>query len=338
MMKTKNNQRNYLLVALILIIGISLCFMSWMIFDGIMGAIVFFTIFRPLHVYLTQKRNWKGGSSSILIIVLSFLVLIVPFVVFFLMMYNKIMYYEGHPEELGIIQDKIWPLIKDYISNKKNVDTVVSGIQSKVFFVFSNAFNKITDILLQISIMYFLLYFMLKDHLLLEKALLKYLPLKKHQAELLGAELANITNSNILGQGFIALVQGGLVSIGFLIFGINDALFWGIVCFFLSFVPVIGAPLVYVPAGIIEIYSGDNFNGIGIILWGFILVSTIDNVIRFYLAEKIGDVHPIISIVGVIIGIPAFGVLGLAAGPLMISYFIILIKIWEQNNKNKFYS
>lgn len=333
-MKTYSNpQRNYLLVFLILILGVTLSYMSWRIFDGIMGAIVFFTIFRPLHIYLTQNRKWKSGISSIVILILSFLVLIVPFVVFFVMVYNKIMYYEIHPEELGILKEKLWPMIKKYISNKKNADTIINGIQSKVFLIFSNALNSITNVLLQISVMYFLLYFMLKEHLQLEKAILNYLPLKKHQAERLGTELTNITNSNILGQGFICFVQGIIITIGFLLFGISDPLFWGVVCFFLSFIPFVGAALVFIPAGIIQIYSGNDFNGFGIILWGLVLVTSIDNVIRFYLAKKIGDVHPIISIIGVIIGIPAFGILGLAAGPLIISYFIILIKIWGENNK-----
>jgi predicted PurR-regulated permease PerM len=335
-MKTYSNpQRAYLLVTLIVILGFTLCYMSWMIFGGIMGAIVFFTIFRPLHIYLTESRKWKDGISAIAILILSFLILILPFLAFFLMVHNKIMYYEAHQEELGILKEKLWPLIKNYISNKKNAENIINGIQSKIFLVFSNALNRITDILLQISVLYFLLYYMLKEHVKLEEAILKYLPLKKHEAERLGKELTNITNSNILGQGFICFVQGILVTVGFFIFGIDDAIFWGVVCFFLSFIPFIGAPLVFVPAGIIQIYSGNDFNGFGIIIWGFVLVTTIDNVIRFFLAKKIGDVHPIISIIGVIIGIPAFGILGLAAGPLMISYFIILMKIWEENNRVK---
>jgi predicted PurR-regulated permease PerM len=334
-MKTYSNpQRNYLIAAIILILGLALVYMSWMIFDGIMGAIIFFTIFRSLHIYLTEKIKWNSSLSSIFIIVISFLVLILPFITLILMVYDKIIYYETSPEELGILKEKLWPVIKKYINNKKNVDNIINSLQSKVFSVFSNAINSLSNILLQITVMYFLLYFMLKEYKKIEEASIKYLPFRKYHTQRLGTELTNITYSNLLGQGFICFIQGLLVSIGFLIFGINDAVFWGVVCFFLSFIPFVGAPLVFVPAGIIQLYSGDTFSGLGIILWGFILVTNIDNVIRFYLAKKIGDIHPLITIIGVIIGIPAFGILGLVYGPLLISYFILLVKIWEENNRS----
>ena len=333
-MKTYSNpQRNYILIALILILGLGLISISWMIFDGLMGAIIFFTIFRSPYIYITEKKNWNKSISAIAIIILSFLVLIVPFLTLTMMVYDKIIYLETNPEELGVLKEKLWPLLQKYFSNKKNVEVIINGIQSKIVVIFSNTINGISNVLLQITVLYFLLYFMLKEHNKLEELLLRYLPIRKYQTQRLGTELTNITNSNLLGQGFICFIQGSLVSIGFLIFGISDPLFWGVVCFFLSFVPFIGAPLVFVPAGIIQYYAGDSFGGIGIILWGFILVTNIDNVIRFYLSKKIGDVHPLITIIGVIIGIPAFGILGLVYGPLLISYFILLVKIWEENKK-----
>ena len=331
-MKTYSNpQRNYILIALILSLGIGLVSMSLMIFDGIMGAIIFFTILRNPYIYFKEKKKWNNSLSAFLLMLISFLVLIVPFITLTLMVYDKIVFYETNPEELGVLKEKLWPIINKYFSSKKNVDAVINGIQSKFFILFSNTINRLSSILLQITVLYFLLYFMLKEHLALEKIMLQYLPIRKYQAQRLGTELTNITNSNLLGQGFICFVQGSLVTIGFLIFGISDPVFWGIVCFFLSFLPFIGAPLVFVPAGLIQYFAGNSFGGIGIILWGFILVTNIDNVIRFYLSKKIGDVHPLITIIGVIIGIPTFGILGLVYGPLLISYFILLVKIWEEN-------
>jgi predicted PurR-regulated permease PerM len=334
-MKTYSNpQRNYLITAIILILGLALVFMSWMIFDGIMGAIIFFTIFRSFHIYLTEKRKWNSTVSAISIIVISFLVLILPFITLTLMVYDKIIYYESSPEELGILKEKLWPVIKKYINNKKNVDNIVNGLQSKVFAIFSNAINSLTNILLQIMVMYFLMYFMLKEYKIIEQTIIKYLPLRKYHIQRLGTELTNMTYSNLLGQGFIGFIQGLLITIGFLIFGISDPIFWGVVCFFLSFIPFVGAPLVFVPAAALQLYSGNTFSGVGILIWGFALVTSIDNVIRYYLAKKIGDIHPIITIIGVIIGIPAFGILGLVFGPLLISYFILLVKIWEEDNRS----
>ncbi len=326
-------KQNHLLLLFILVLGALLLYFSWMIIDGILGAIIFYTIFRPLHIYFTEKKGWSGGLSAIAIILVSFLVLILPFFVLSSLVINKILYYQTNPNELGILKEKIWPIIQTYISDEKNLDVIISQIQSKLYMVFSNTLNLVTTVLLQLSVLYFLLYFMLKEHVKLEEVAYNYIPLKRFQIQRLGTELNNITNSNLLGQGFICFVQGSLVTIGFLIFGLNDPFFYGVVCFFLSFIPFVGAPLVFVPAGILQYYSGDHLGGIGIILWGFILVTNIDNVIRFYLSKKIGDVHPLITIIGVIIGIPTFGILGLVYGPLLISYFILLVKIWDEANK-----
>jgi predicted PurR-regulated permease PerM len=145
----------------------------------------------------------------------------------------------------------------------------------------------------------------------------------------LGSELSKITFSNVLGQGIIAIAQGTLIGIGFYIFNITDPLFWGVVGVLLSFIPIVGSGLVFIPAALIAISYQNYTSGFGILLWGALIVANIDNVIRLIINRKYANTHPIVSIVGVIIGIPMFGVLGLVIGPLLISYFILLIKIYE---------
>ena len=127
----------------------------------------------------------------------------------------------------------------------------------------------------------------------------------------------------------IAFVQGLLLSIGFIIFSIPDPLFWGLVCFFVSFLPVVGSPLVFVPAGIIELASGNTFGGVGILIWGVVLITNIDNLMRLWINKKMGNIHPIITITGVIIGIPIFGILGIVYGPLLLAIFVLLVRMYE---------
>ena len=90
-----------------------------------------------------------------------------------------------------------------------------------------------------------------------------------------------------------------------------------------------GAALVFIPAGILELANGNETAGWGILIWGFVLVTNIDNVIRFLIAKRVGNIHPIITIIGVVVGIPAFGIMGLVYGPLLLSYFILTVRIYE---------
>jgi predicted PurR-regulated permease PerM len=158
---------------------------------------------------------------------------------------------------------------------------------------------------------------------------MKYLPFDTMQSQQFGLELKNITFSNIIGQGLIGLSQGIIVALGFLIFGIPDPLFWGIVSIFVCFLPVVGAPIIFVPAAIIELSSGNHVAGYGMLIWGGVLVTLVDNFLRQFISKKIADTHPLITIIGVIIGIPLFGLIGLVIGPFLISFFFLLIKMYE---------
>lgn len=161
--------------------------------------------------------------------------------------------------------------------------------------------------------------------------LLKYAPFRQQQALEFALELRDTTYSNVLGQGLISLVQGTLVGIGFVIFGISDAIFWGTIAGFVSFLPVVGSPIVFVPAAIIQLMNGHSASGWGLLLWGFIIVTNIDNVIRFSIAKRMANTHPVITVIGVVIGVPVFGILGIVFGPLLLSYFILTVKIFEIN-------
>ncbi|MBC8156177.1 MAG: AI-2E family transporter, partial [Bacteroidetes bacterium] len=145
--------------------------------------------------------------------------------------------------------------------------------------------------------------------------------------------LKNNVNANVIGQLLICMVQGAATGLMLWAFGIPDAAFWGVVCFFMSFVPVLGTPIVWVPAGLIQISQGNTTQGVGILLVGAIVVTNIDNVLRITLAKRMGDIHPLITFAGILLGIPVFGIVGLVIGPLLLSYFIVLINVFEKQNR-----
>lgn len=332
-MKAYRHADHYYLLGILILSGIVLVYLSRAIFDGILGAVLFYAMCRSTYLHFTEEKKWRPIPASLLVMFVSFILIVLPFVSLSWIMYQKVLHFQEHPEDLKVVQERIWPLIQKFSTDKKDLNEILMTTQSKIFSLLSDALGIMSNILLQLAIMYVTLYFMFKDHKRMEEVIIKYLPLKQYQVERLGKELVNITYSNLLGQGFICFVQGLLLALGFIIFGIKDPFFWGMVCFFICFLPFIGAPLVFLPAAVLEISAGRTGAGIGIIIWGILLVSTIDNVVRFYLSKKIGDVHPLITILGVVLGLPTFGVLGLVYGPLLLSYFLLLVKFWVDTNK-----
>jgi len=123
-------------------------------------------------------------------------------------------------------------------------------------------------------------------------------------------------------------MQGIVGLIGYIILGVQDPLFWFVLTVFGSMIPLIGAAAAYIPLSILLLAQGPTWKGIAVLAYGLIVIGLTDNVFRFYLQKKLGDVHPLITVFGVILGISLFGFIGLIFGPILISLFVLLVRIY----------
>ena len=324
-------QRNNVILILTIFLGIVIGLGLQRILGGLLGAIIIYVLFRPLNVYLQEKRKWNKNLSTAIIMVASLVCLILP--IFFLvkMIADKVAYYVNHPDLIETILANIKAFATDKLNQPTLIDDTITAIKAGAGDFASSIINGAANTFIQLIVMYFSLFFTIKHFREFEKGLVKYMPFKKSNSVKIGNELRNMAYSNILGQGCIALIQGTLLGLGFLLFGIPDPIFWGTIGAFMSMIPLFGTPLVFLPAGIIELSNGNTVAGLGIIIYGYLIVTTVDNFIRMAIGRKIADTHPLITIVGVVIGIPIFGILGILYGPLIISLFIILVNIYREN-------
>jgi predicted PurR-regulated permease PerM len=162
----------------------------------------------------------------------------------------------------------------------------------------------------------------------MEDALYEYIPLKDGNVELIGKEVKTMVVANTIGIPLIAFIQGVVGLIGYLIIGIDEPWLWFVATCISAMLPVVGAALVYVPLSIMLFAKGNTGQGFAMLAWGFLLIGLVDNVVRLVLNKKLGDIHPLITIFGVIVGIQLFGFIGLIFGPLLISMFLLLLRIY----------
>ena len=322
-------QQNHILLSIIILLGGFLCYALRGYTGSVLGAVVLYTIFRSSFVFLVEKKQVKKILATIIIMFVSFLIIVLPFFFLSILIIEKIIEFKNNYQAISVILIRLDKLLSNKFNFNNAIENSIQNIESWIINIFPSAFSGAFDVFVLIVITYFLLYFMFMNHQKFEAALMKYLPFSRTNCERLALELKNITYSNVLGQGLIALTQGFLLGFGFWLFNIPDPVFWGVICLFLSFLPIIGSPMVFVPASIILISNGNSFGGIGILLWGGILVSNIDNVMRLVINKKMADTHPIVSIMGILLGFPIFGILGLVFGPLLLSGFVLLIKMYE---------
>jgi predicted PurR-regulated permease PerM len=115
-----------------------------------------------------------------------------------------------------------------------------------------------------------------------------------------------------------------------LVFGVSNWLFWGAIMIIMAFLPVLGTPVVWVPAAVGLILDGETARGIGLLIFGSTVVMNIDNFLRPRLMSGRTKVHPVLILIGVLGGLKIFGFVGMLVGPLILALLVAFIKFWEQ--------
>jgi predicted PurR-regulated permease PerM len=211
------------------------------------------------------------------------------------------------------------------LTSEENINKLGGTIASSLPKILGATFNTLTTIFF----MYFILYFMLVNGRKMENALYEYIPLRDENVSKISKEVNMMVVSNALGIPLVAFAQGVVGLIGYLVIGVKEPFFWfGVTCI-AGMLPVIGAALAYIPLIIIFFANGQNWQGIAMTFYGFGVIGTVDNVLRFSLLKRMGNVHPLTTVFGVIIGLNLFGFIGLIFGPLLISLFMLLLKIYS---------
>ena len=143
-------------------------------------------------------------------------------------------------------------------------------------------------------------------------------------------EINMIVTSNAIGIPLLAIIQGLIALLGYWIFDVPSPFLFGFLTCFATIIPVVGTALVWLPLALYMTLTGDWVNAAGLTAYALIIITNVDNLIRFILQKKMADTHPLITIFGVIIGLSLFGFMGIIFGPLLISIFILCFNIFKE--------
>jgi len=325
----QNRIRQVFFLVIIVLLGLLLFSELYTFLPALLGAVTLYIVMRKWMFYLTEKKKWRKGWTAALLMLLSMIVILLPIALLINMLSSKITFAIQHSDELvgslKKIVTEIEQKFKIKITRDENINRLGDFIRSSIPKLLGATFNTLGTIFF----MYFILYFMLVNGRKMEANIYEHFPLKDENAMMLGTEVKNMVISNSVVIPVIAVLQGVVALIGYLIIGVNEPWFWFVVTCITAMLPVVGAALAYVPLAIIFFANGDTGKGIFMLIYGFGVIGTVDNIFRFTLARKIGNVHPLVTVFGVIIGLSVFGFIGLIFGPLLISLFLLLLKIYS---------
>ena len=324
----QNKIRQIIYILLILFIGILLAIEIRLFLPSLLGALTFYVLLRRPMFYLTEKRKWNKGLAVTILLLSSFFLLLIPIGLLINMLSSKVSYAIHHSAQLTDALKRLITSIEGQygiiVASEENINKLGNIIASNLPKILGATFHTLTTVVF----IYFILYFMLMNSRQMEKLIYEYLPLKNENISRIGKEINTMVYSNAVGIPLIAFVQGIVGLVGYLIIGVKEPFFWfGVTCI-AGMLPVVGAALAYVPLAVIFFANGQNGQGIAMLIYGFGIIGLVDNVLRFTLLKRMANVHQLVTVFGVIIGLNLFGFLGLIFGPLLISMFLLLIKIY----------
>ncbi len=317
---------------IIFIIGV----LTWLILDqilpyfsGVLAAFTLFILFRKLMTKLIN-RGWYDWLAASTVLIAATLSIAIPVFVVVYMIGSKI----GSPSKnldklVSAYETQAKSLEEQYdidIASRIDVSAITDWISGSIQSIANSTF----EAFIAISIMYFLLYYMLINQKTMINTLREYIPIKTDNLVDISKEVANKVRANAIGIPLVGLFQGVVALIGFWIFGVPDPWFWFVITSIASVVPFIGTAFSVISVSIILFASGETNAGIGMLIYGFAVVNTSDNLIRLLVLRKMADEHPLITLIGVIIGLPLFGFIGLIFGPLLISLLLIVLKLYKK--------
>jgi predicted PurR-regulated permease PerM len=319
--------RQLLILGVILLLGIVLFTQLSSLIPAFLGAYTLYVLLRKWNFLLQDKYKWKKGLTASLLMLISFLIIMVPVFLLVNAISAKIGFAVKHSADvLSSIEKFVNQYEQRYqvhIITADNIQKLSNWAAGMLPKLLGTTISTITIIV----VVYFILYFMLVQSRQMESNFYDWVPLKDENVIMLRKELNSLVISNAVGIPLIGLVQALILLASYFILGVSEPMFWFVITWLTAMLPL-GAFLAYVPIALLFFANGHEWKGIIMLIYGFGITGTLEHLFRFWLQKKLGDVHPLITGFGVIIGVELFGFIGLIFGPILISIFLLLIRVY----------
>ena len=319
----------YALLILIFVLGIVLFRQIQSFISGILGAMTLYILLRKPAFRLTEKTGRSTLSASIILVcVILFIVIPLSLLVWFII--SKLQQVNWNTNDI------LAPIMQtiDAVKEKFGINLVseksITFMAGKVTALGQSVINGIGDFFINVAAALVVLFFLLTGGKKMEDYLSSLIPMKKVNKMETIDRINVMVKSNAIGIPLLALIQGLIAWVGYVSFGVPNAFLSAFMTGLCSMVPIVGTMVIWIPIDIYFAVIGLWGKAIGIILFGAIFISQSDNLIRFILQKKLANTHPLITISGVVIGLPLFGFMGIIFGPLLVSLFLLFLDMFRK--------
>lgn len=343
-MLSKRRLSPWFLVALLVLLGavafrVVGVFLSYVLFGLFLAYLT-----HPVYRWLLARLKRPAIAASVLLTVI-FVLIIVPLVFLAAELVAEI---QSVVASLGLadpqaILDALSLRINELLGLPPADTTATSGVVNDVFNSVQDALTRwvralpthLAESLIGLFLLVYVLYYTYVDGERAMAALRDALPMQPAHRDLLFDEVGHVIRGVMYGTVLMSLLQAALALIGFSVFGVPNALFWSVLVFILALLPIVGAPIIWVPWSLYLIYQGETFRGAGLLIYSAILVNGIEHLIRPKLIGSVANIHPLVVLLGVVGGLAVFGFIGFILGPLVLSVFLTVFNLYRKEFAGK---
>lgn len=329
-MTIKEKYWQYSLIIIILFMGVILFHYFSPLFSGILGASTVYILVRKQMFYLTGKKKFGKNLAASLILVEVVMCFLIPLAIAVWLLIQELQGINLNlTSSIESVQEVI-AMVKERTGyNILSTDNLVS-VAAYLPKIGQILIGSVSSFAVNSVVMLFVLYFMLIGGPQMEAYLNDLLPFNNENKKDVLREIDVMVKSNAIGIPLLASIQGIFATLGYIIFGVPDPILFGFLTCFATIIPIVGTMFIWLPLVIYMAITGDWLNAIGLTAYSLIVISNVDNLLRFILQKKIANTHPLITVFGVVIGLPVFGFWGVIFGPLFLSMFILLVDIFKR--------
>jgi predicted PurR-regulated permease PerM len=319
----------------------------WPFLKPLALAVIFAVVLEGLYTRISHALGGWPSTSALLTVIVSVLLILLPLSLVGVLVAN-----EAHSLYVSLdagagqgaftnlflrANDTFGAIIPGFGEFTRGVSTDLDTYMREVLqWIAGHAgdiFSSVSRLLLSSLIFFIALYYLLRDGKRVRHILIALSPLSDKEDKGVFDRLELAINSIIKGNFVIALVQGLLTTLGFLLFGIPNAILWGMVAAIAALIPGIGTALVFAPAVAFLFLTGTTIQAFGLLIWGALAVGLIDNLLGPKLVGRGMKLHPLLVLLSVLGGLALFGPIGIFLGPLSVSFLFALLSIYADFSK-----
>jgi predicted PurR-regulated permease PerM len=300
----------------------------------------------PAQRRLSRAMGERHSAAAALLVLLTTVVILLPVVSsLYLLARQALVFFEWlgshlQPGELELFWEETlsrrFPGLREWVARDNLpfaplVSSVLGQLAGMANVLLQGTLTGFTRAVFDLFLFLVMLYFLLRDGRTLRNELRPISPFSHAQEDQIFEHLGKTAKGALQSMVVVPVVQGIAAGIGFFLFGVPSPFVWGSAVILAAMVPVLGSPLGWVPACVYLYLTAETWQAVGMLLYGTLVVSGIDNVIKPMLLREAAQIHPLLGFLSILGGILAYGAFGFLVGPVILSLVLSAIRIYRMD-------